>query len=86
MSCDFAAALATPTSLSMLEAQGDALEAALWTAVRSLEERSLLLNKLAEHAIARAGGDGCTVSRPFPGALDHDDADPARPGGAGRAR
>ena len=41
------------TSLSMLEAQGDALETALWTAVRSLEERSILLNKLAEHARRR---------------------------------
>jgi two-component system chemotaxis response regulator CheB len=41
----------------MLEKQGDAVENALWTAVRSLEERSLLISKLAENARAR-GHDG----------------------------
>ena len=41
----------------MLEAQGETVEKALWTAVRSLEERSLLLDKLAESARAR-GHDG----------------------------
>ena len=42
------------TSQSMLEAQGDAVEKTLWTAVRMLEERSVLLHKLA----ANAGGRG----------------------------
>ena len=41
------------TSRTMLEAQGDAVEKALWTAVRSLEERSVLMHKLAEGARAR---------------------------------
>ena len=41
------------TSQTMLEKQGDAVENALWTAVRNLEERSLLISKLAENARAR---------------------------------
>ncbi len=41
----------------MLEAQGEAVEKALWTAVRSLEERSILIGKLAENARAH-GHDG----------------------------
>jgi two-component system chemotaxis response regulator CheB len=45
------------TSQTMLEAQGETVEAALWVAVRSLEERSLLLDKLAETARGR-GHDG----------------------------
>jgi two-component system chemotaxis response regulator CheB len=45
------------TSQTMLEAQGEAVEKALWTAVRSLEERSILIGKLAENARAR-GHDG----------------------------
>lgn len=45
------------TSQTMLEAQGETVEKALWTAVRSLEERSMLLDKLAENARAR-GHDG----------------------------
>jgi two-component system chemotaxis response regulator CheB len=35
------------TSHTMLEAQGDTIERALWTAVRQLEERVLLVRKLA---------------------------------------
>jgi two-component system chemotaxis response regulator CheB len=45
------------TSQTMLEAQGEAVEKALWIAVRSLEERSMLLDKLAENARQR-GHDG----------------------------
>jgi two-component system chemotaxis response regulator CheB len=45
------------TSQTMLEAQGEAVEKALWTAVRSLEERSILIAKLAENARAH-GHDG----------------------------
>src|SRR5204863_115895 len=45
------------TSQTMLEAQGEAVEKALWTAVRSLEERSILIDKLAENARAH-GHDG----------------------------
>jgi two-component system chemotaxis response regulator CheB len=45
------------TSETMLEAQGEAVEKALWTAVRSLEERGILIGKLAERARAR-GHDG----------------------------
>jgi two-component system chemotaxis response regulator CheB len=41
----------------MLEAQGEAVEKALWTAVRSLEERAILIGKLAENARGR-GHDG----------------------------
>jgi hypothetical protein len=41
----------------MLAAQGDAIERALWTAVRTLEERSLLTVKLAAAARQR-GHDG----------------------------
>jgi two-component system, chemotaxis family, protein-glutamate methylesterase/glutaminase len=41
------------TSQTMLEAQGDSVEKALWTAVRSLEERSVLMRKLADSARAR---------------------------------
>jgi two-component system chemotaxis response regulator CheB len=41
------------TSQTMLEAQGETVEKALWVAVRSLEERSLLLDKLAEAARGR---------------------------------
>lgn len=43
--------------LDALDAQGETVEKALWTAVRSLEERSMLLDKLAENARAR-GHDG----------------------------
>jgi two-component system chemotaxis response regulator CheB len=45
------------TSQTMLEAQGEAVEKALWTAVRSLEERAILIGKLAENARGR-GHDG----------------------------
>jgi two-component system chemotaxis response regulator CheB len=45
------------TSQTMLEAQGEGVEKALWIAVRSLEERSMLLDKLAENARVR-GHDG----------------------------
>jgi two-component system chemotaxis response regulator CheB len=45
------------TSQTMLEAQGDAIERALWTAVRQLEERTLLIRKLAAAALER-GHDG----------------------------
>jgi two-component system chemotaxis response regulator CheB len=41
------------TSHTMLEAQGDAIERALWTAVRHLEERALLMRKLANVARER---------------------------------
>jgi two-component system chemotaxis response regulator CheB len=41
------------TSETMLEAQGDAIERALWTAVRQLEERSVLVRKLAAAARER---------------------------------
>jgi two-component system chemotaxis response regulator CheB len=41
----------------MLEAQGEAIERALWTAVRQLEERAVLINKLASAARER-GHDG----------------------------
>lgn len=41
------------TSHTMLEAQGEAIERALWTAVRQLEERALLVRKLASAARAR---------------------------------
>jgi two-component system chemotaxis response regulator CheB len=45
------------TSHTMLEAQGDAIERALWVAVRHLEERTLLIRKLAAGARTR-GHDG----------------------------
>ena len=45
------------SSETMLEAQGEAVEKTLWTAVRSLEERSILIDKLAENARAH-GHDG----------------------------
>jgi two-component system chemotaxis response regulator CheB len=41
------------TSQTMLEAQGDSVEKALWTAVRSLEERAVLMRKLADSARGR---------------------------------
>jgi two-component system chemotaxis response regulator CheB len=41
------------TSQTMLEAQGDSIERALWTAVRQLEERALLIRKLAAAARQR---------------------------------
>jgi two-component system chemotaxis response regulator CheB len=41
------------TSQTMLEAQGDAIERALWTAVRQLEERAVLIRKMAAAARAR---------------------------------
>ena len=41
------------TSQTMLEAQGDAIERALWTAVRQLEERALLIRKMAAAARER---------------------------------
>jgi two-component system chemotaxis response regulator CheB len=41
------------TSNTMLEAQGDTIERALWTAVRQLEERVLLVRKLALAARSR---------------------------------
>lgn len=41
------------TSHTMLEAQGEAIERALWTAVRQLEERALLVRKLATAARER---------------------------------
>jgi two-component system chemotaxis response regulator CheB len=41
------------TSQTMLEAQGDAVENALWIAVRSLEERAVLVQKLANNARRR---------------------------------
>ena len=33
----------------MVKAQGDSVERAMWTALRALEERVALLNKLASH-------------------------------------
>jgi two-component system chemotaxis response regulator CheB len=38
---------------TMIEAQGDSVERALWIALRSLEERVALLHRLAEHARQR---------------------------------
>jgi two-component system chemotaxis response regulator CheB len=49
------------TSQTMLEAQGDSIERALWTAVRQLEERALLMRKLATAAHAR-GHDGVATT------------------------
>ena len=60
------------TSLSMLEAQGDALETALWTAVRSLEERCMLLNKLAESARSRGHDEIAARFLDRSGALERD--------------
>jgi two-component system chemotaxis response regulator CheB len=37
---------------SLADAQGDRVEAALWTAVRMLRDRSALLNRMADHAEA----------------------------------
>jgi two-component system chemotaxis response regulator CheB len=45
------------TSQTMLEHQGDSVENALWIAVRSLEERVVLLEKLSDNA-RRRGHDG----------------------------
>jgi two-component system chemotaxis response regulator CheB len=41
------------TSQTMLEVQGEAIERALWTAVRQLEERAVLIRKLAAAARMR---------------------------------
>jgi len=41
------------TSQTMLEVQGEAIERALWTAVRQLEERAVLIRKLAAAARVR---------------------------------
>ena len=41
------------TSQTMLEVQGEVIERALWTAVRQLEERSVLIRKLAASARVR---------------------------------
>jgi two-component system chemotaxis response regulator CheB len=41
---------------TMLDAQGDSVERALWTALRALEERSALMRKLAERARRRGHG------------------------------
>ena len=49
------------TSQTMLEAQGDVIERALWTAVRQLEERALLIRKLALAARER-GHDAIAIA------------------------
>jgi two-component system chemotaxis response regulator CheB len=60
------------TSQSMLEAQGDAVEKALWTAVRMLEERSVLLNKLAANAGERGHESVAGLFLDRSAAIDHD--------------
>src|SRR5262249_26202568 len=50
------------SSLTMLHAQGESVERALWAALRSLEEREALLGRLAHHA-TRRGHDA--VARMF---------------------
>ena len=60
------------TTVRPLEAQGDALETALWTAVRSLEERSILLNKLADHARSRGQDEMAARFLDRSSALDRD--------------
>jgi two-component system chemotaxis response regulator CheB len=56
----------------MLEKQGDAVENALSTAVRSLEERALLINKLAENARARGHEGAAALFEDRAAALDRD--------------
>jgi two-component system chemotaxis response regulator CheB len=62
---------------SMIEEQGQTLEAALWTAVRALEERAALLSRLATQAETR--GHNHTSERFLRAAADAEqDADAVR--------
>jgi two-component system chemotaxis response regulator CheB len=60
------------TSQTMLEAQGDAIERALWTAVRQLEERALLMRKLAGAARERGHDAVATTFEDRSVALGHE--------------
>jgi len=60
------------TSQTMLEAQGDSIERALWTAVRQLEERALLMRKLAASARERGHDAVATTFEDRSMALAHE--------------
>jgi two-component system chemotaxis response regulator CheB len=57
---------------SLVEHQGDALESALWQALRTLEERGDLLNQMAKRARRRGMADTATrMGRKAQGVSDH---------------
>jgi two-component system chemotaxis response regulator CheB len=48
---------------SLIDAQGKAVEAALWAAIRALEDRRILLDRMADQLVARAQADAAKSLR-----------------------